>query len=219
MFRTTIATAAVLALALPAGALAAKPPKNDNQVSISATPTRVLLGRTTVIAGKITGADHAGKTVTLQEDGYPFDGFKAVRTTTSGSGGDYTFSVIPTLNTRYQVVAKTTPDVTSPAASVQVVPRVSLAVSDSSVKPGTKVRFSGKVTPAHDGRTVLLQRRSSSGSWSTLRTVALVDDGTARSKYATTLRVKSTGVYRTVFKADADHGTGKSKARTVTVSK
>jgi plastocyanin len=215
-----IAIAAIAAiLVLPAVASGApKPPKKDNQVSIAASPTRILYGRTSAIAGKITGQDHAGKTVTLQEDGYPFDTFKPVKTTTSSAGGDYTFTVQPALNTRYRVVAKTTPDVTSAIALVQVVARVSLSVSDGSVKPGTKVTFSGKVTPAHDGRTVQFQRRSSSGSWATLKTLTLADDGTTRSKYSTTLKVRSTGVYRTIFKADADHGTGKSKARTVTVS-
>jgi len=206
-------------LILPAVAAGApKPPKNDNKVSIAASPTRVLYGRTSVIAGKITGKEHGGKTVTLQEDGFPFDTFKPVKTATSSGNGDYTFTVQPALNTRYRVVAKTTPDVTSPVALVQVVARVSLSVSDGSVKRGTAVTFSGKLTPAHDGRTVQFQRRTSSGSWATLKTLTLADDGTTRSKYATTLKVRSTGVYRTIFKADADHGTGKSKARTVTVS-
>ena len=218
MIRLTVTALAATALMAPGASLAAKPPKNDNQVSLGATPVRVLFGRTTVLAGKVTGADHAGKTVTLQEDGYPFDGFKASKTTTTAAGGDYSFSVIPALNTRYQVVAKTTPDVQSGVVFVQVVPRVSLAVSDGSIKQGTVVRFTGTVAPAHNGGTVLLQRRASSGSWSTIKTLTLAAAGTSRSSYSTSMRVKSTTVYRTVFKADADHGTGKSKPRTVTVS-
>jgi hypothetical protein len=179
---------------------------------------RILYLRTSVVSGKVTGSDHAGKQVTLQEDPFPFDTFKQKVTTTTSAGGDYTFTVQPALNTRYRVVAKTTPDVTSAIALVQVVPRLSLSVSDGSVSKGAKVAFSGRISPAHDGRTVLLQRRTSTGSWATLRSVTLVDDGTERSKYSATLRVSSSGVYRTVFKADADHGTAKSSARKVTVS-
>ena len=219
MNRRIAIAALASALVLPATADGApKPPKNDNQVSIAASPTRILFGRTSAISGKITGQDHAGKTVTLQEDGFPFDTFRSVKTAVSASGGDYSFTVQPALNTRYRVVAKTTPDVTSSNVLVQVVPRISLGLSDGSVRPSTTVTFSGKVTPAHDGGSVLFQRRTSSGSWTTLKTLTLLDDGTTRSKYSVKLRVRSTSVYRTVFKADADHGTGKSKARTVTVS-
>jgi hypothetical protein len=214
-----IAGVSSLALAGAAPALAGKkPPKDNNQVSIAANPVRILYLRTSVVSGKVTGSDHAGKQVTLQEDPYPFDSFKAKATATTDAGGDYTFTVQPSANTRYRVIAKTTPDVTSATALVQVVPRLSLSVSDGSVSKGSRVTFGGRLAPAHDGGVVLLQRRTSTGSWATLSSVTLGDDGTARSKYAASMRVQSTGVYRTLFKADADHGTAKSSARRVTVS-
>src|SRR5262245_20506387 len=109
MTRRIITAALASALLLPAAAAGApkpKPPKNDNQVSIAASPVRILYGRTSTITGKITGQDHAGKTVTLQEDDFPFENFRSVKTAVSGSGGDYSFTVQPALNTRYRVVAK-----------------------------------------------------------------------------------------------------------------
>ena len=220
MTRYFVAVGAALgALALPAGALAApKPRPGANQVSVAANPLRIAFGGTSTISGKLTGNDHAGKTITLQEDVFPFDVFKAVKTATTNSGGDFSFAVQPGANTRYRAVAKTSPDVTSGSVLVAVVPRLTLSANDASVSRGTIVTFSGRLTPAHDGRTVLFQRRSSTGSWVTLRTVVLQDDGTLRSKYSTSLKVRSTGVYRTVFKADADHGTAKSSGRRVSVS-
>ncbi len=228
MLRRTVMLAALAACALSnvGAAEAAKPPKPPkppspaaNQLTITAAPTRLLFGRTTVLSGKLTGPDHAGKVVSVEEDGYPFDTFKALApTATTDANGDWRLTVQPALNTRYRAMAKTSPTTTSANILVQVVKRVSLTASDRSANRGQKITFSGKVSPAHDGQAVVFQRRSSSGSWVTLRSVVLQDDGAVRSRYTVSMRVRSTGVYRTVAKADADHGTGKSRALRVTVS-
>ncbi len=222
MLKKTVILGALVACTLSnvAAAEAAKPPKpGPNQLTITAAPMRVLFGRTAVLSGKLTGPDHAGKVVSVEEDGYSFDTFKAVAVTaTTDANGDWRLTAQPGLNTRYRAVAKTSPTTNSAAILVQVVKRVSLTASDRSANRGQKITFSGKASPAHDGQTVVFQRRSSTGSWLTLRSAVLQDDGAARSRYAVSMRVRSTGVYRTVAKADADHGTGKSRALRVTVS-
>ena len=76
--------------------------------------------------------------------------------------GHYTFTVQPSLNTRYQVVAATNPLATSPTVDVLVRFKVGLRVSDTKVRRGQRVRFKGSVAPARTGR-VKIQRRTSTG--------------------------------------------------------
>ena len=219
--RNAVLVVVLLGTLSSAGAAeAAKPSKpGPNQLTIAAAPTRVLFGGKALLSGKLTGPDQAGKVVTVQEDGYPFDTFKPLATTaTTDANGDWRLTVQPGLNSRYRAVAKTSPDTTSANVVVQVIKRVSLTANDLTVRRGQKVVFSGKVSPSHDGQAVLFQRRSSSGSWVTLRSGVLEDAGTVSSRYSISMRVRSTGVYRAVAKADADHGTGKSRALRVTVN-
>ena len=89
-----------------------------------------------------------------------------------------------------------------------------MKVSDKTPRRGQRVRFSGLVTPAHDGTAVKLQRRTRTG-WKTRQTLVLAAatplNGVARSTYSTRLRVRSTGRYRAVVvPTDGDHLRGKS---------
>ncbi len=221
MLRRIAVLAGVLlgALSSVGAAGAAKPAKpGTNQLTITATPTRLLFGANALLSGNLSGPDHAGKAVTVQEDGYPFDTFRTLGTTaTTDANGDWRLTVQPSLNSRYRAVAKTSPDTTSGSVAVQVFKRVSMTANDRTARRGQKIVFSGKVSPSHDGQAVLFQRRSSSGSWVTLRSAVLEDAGAVNSRYALSRRVRSTGIYRAVAKADADHGTGKSRAVRVTV--
>lgn len=196
-------------------------PAPQNAVTIAAVPTTVTFGRATTISGQVSGPDNAGKEVTLEQNPFPFTGGftnTTVKATTNATGG-YTLAVNPTVNTRYRVTVKTSPPVTSPEVLVNVRPAISLRLSDSTPTIGQRVRFSGFVLPAHNGKVVQIQRRTATGGWRTVTRATLVAttpvNGVARSKYAKRIRITRKGTYRTRFApGDGDHITGYSARRT-----
>jgi hypothetical protein len=190
-----------------------------NAVTIAATPRTVTFGRPTTISGQVTGSGNGGVEVTLEENPHPFTGgFKATNVkATTNPNGNYSLAVTPQKNTRYRVSAKTKPPVTSPEVLVNVRVRVTLRLSDSTPSRGERVRFSGTVTPAHDGKVVRIQRRFSTG-WRTVARTTLVAttpvNGIARSKFARRIRILRSGTFRArVTPNDGDHVRGTSARR------
>jgi hypothetical protein len=190
-----------------------------NTVTLAATPGLVAFGGATVLAGQVTGAGNVGIRVDLQQNPFPFAGFKPTgMSLDTDAAGNYRFTVKPSLLTRYQVIAKAKPQVESPVVEVRVRPSVTLRVNDSSARRGQRVKFSGSVAPAHDGKTVTIQRRIGTGAYRTIATVTLVKSAVAgRSDYAKTLKVTRTATYRVRLAADADHVAGRSPTRRVRV--
>ncbi len=189
-------------------------------VSIAVAPGMVTFGHSAVISGRVTGPKSGGVQVVLQAQPFPFTGpFKATgAVTTAGPDGRYSFAVAPRLLTHYLVVAKTAPPVTSTPVAVKVRYAVSFFVSSSLVNRGTLVRFFGSVRPAHNGRTVFIQRRSSTGVYHTVATTVLRSTtSSTRSSYSKRLRIFGSGVYRVRILHDADHATNNSRARRITV--
>ncbi|HET9025209.1 MAG TPA: hypothetical protein VFN64_11590, partial [Burkholderiaceae bacterium] len=106
---------------------------------------------------------------------------------------------------------------TSTSAFVRVRLRVSFKVSDSTPKKGARVRFSGTVAPAHDGKPVLIQKKTSKGYVTVTRTT-LLDNGTDTSKYSKRVRIRRSGTYRVVVQSlDQEHDNGTSRSRTLRV--
>jgi hypothetical protein len=211
---------AVLALALACAgpALAAKPPKagkpNPN-LTIQASATAVTFGRSLTLSGA-TKNIAAGTTVEVQQNPYPYAGFKpAGKTGVVDPTGNYSIAgVAPQMHTQYKVVAKTSPQVESGTMFVRTRLSVSFKASDLTPKRGALVRFSGTVAPAHDGKPVLIQKKTSTG-YKTVTRTTLLDNGTATSKYSKKLRIRSSGTYRVVAQSvDQDHDDGASRTRT-----
>jgi hypothetical protein len=197
------------------------PPAALNAVTIAAAPVLITFGRSTVVSGQLTGPGQAGVKVDLQTNPYPFTaGFKnAGLTATTDATGKYAFTVKPGLFTRYQVVAKASPPVTSAVVEVRVRYLIAFKANDYSARRGQLIRFSGYAKPAHDGRTVSIQRRTAKGTYRTIATTRLRKSTIAgRSTYRRSLRVSRTGVYRVRISADADHATGTSRTRRVRVA-
>lgn len=217
MKKTLLVASAFAAAALPAGQAPAQ--NATNTLTLAAAPSIVTFGAATLLNGTLTGPDAGGVRVDLQQDPFPFDGFKnAGVTTTTDANGNFTMSVKPGLLTRYQVTAKAKPQVSSPLVDVRVRPAITLAVNDATARRGQRVRFSGSVTPAHDGAKVLLQRRIGTGSFRTIATLTLVKSTVAgRSDFSRRLRVRRTAVYRVRMPADADHTRATSARRKVRV--
>ena len=200
-----------------------KPPKDSpggaSAITIAAKPAIVVFTNTTTLSGRLSGAK-AGVVVRLEQDSTrPYgDGYTPTGNTVAvANNGMYAFTVKPLLNTQYRVVAQAAPLVTSAATLVRVRMRVGLTASDLTPARRSLVRFSGSVSPAHDGRTVSIQKRSSSGRFLTVARTTLRDAGEARSTYSRRVRVSRDGVYRVKVTGDADHINGISRLRTLTV--
>jgi hypothetical protein len=220
---------AMLALAVaPAAAAKPTPPANPPgqakpgaaAITLDAKPAIVVFSGATTLSGRLSGAKAYSVAVRLeQDDSRPYgDAYKATgKTATVANNGNYAFTVKPLVNTQYRVVAQDSPPVTSAPKLVLVRTLVGLNLSDSTPARGALVRFHGTVYPAHDGRAVLIQKRSPTGRFVTVGRTTLRDAGTAKSSYSRRLRVFRDGAYRVKVSGDADHVNGYSRVRTINV--
>jgi hypothetical protein len=214
--------AALALLVVCAGpAVAAKPPKNpkpNSNLTIKASSAAVTFGKTVTISGT-TKNIAGGTSVEVQQNPYPYAGFKPTgKTGVVDPSGNYSIpGVAPQVHTQYKVVAKTSPPTESGAVFVRVALRVSFSVGDSTPKRGARVRLSGTVAPAHDGKPCLIQKKTATG-WKTVTRTTLLANGTATSKYSKRLRIRASGTYRVVAESvDQDHDNGTSRTRTLHV--
>jgi hypothetical protein len=217
MKRTSfLVLAALLAAAVSASAAPKpKPPPGGGRLSAAAKPAPVIFGQGTIVSGKLTGQNNGGQQVTLAEDPFPYgDGFTNIAMVTTAGNGNYAFArQFPATNRNYRVSVRGQQAFTG----VRVRMRVSFAVGDSTPNRGQRVGFTGFVAPKHDGRTALIQRRSATGRWGTVRRTLLKATTGNRSRYSTSLVIRRTGTYRVRVGADGDHITGTSRTRTLTV--
>lgn len=200
-----------------AGADAAKPPKppKPNQVSLTSSSPLITFGHHDTLSGQLKGGK-AGVPVQLQQERAPFtSGFKNVRgaSTTTDNQGKFSFTVQPSVSTKYRAVAKASPTATSPELTLPVRFKVTLRLSDYTPARGQRVRFAGIVAPAHDGATVYIQRRTSTGSYRTVRRALLHHTSGNFSRYSKRIRITAGGVFRARVLKDALHATGTSHAK------
>jgi hypothetical protein len=204
-----VLAAATAALALPAAALAApKPP--------TTAPT-IALSRGAVTFGKavtVSGTTAANTAVTLRGDAYPFNNsFGRVSTATSNAAGAYSFTVTPDSSTHYRVDIKRAQ---SAVVALSVRWKVTRKVSTKRPKKGSRVLFSGLVSPAHVGGTAAIQRRTG-GVWKTVKNATLAASTSTSSAYSARVRVRSTGTYRVRVEGDGAHAAGNSSTIRLTV--
>ena len=208
--------ATVLGLAPLAASAASKPPKQgQNSLTIAASPSPVVFGRSTAISGKLLGPNAGAQKISLRADPFPYDKLEPAGSATTSATGDWTLAQSPTVNTRYQARAGS---VESPVISVLVRPAVTMRLSDRTPKRGRRVRFAGRVCPEHDGARLLIRRRSTSGKYRTVARTTLRDvAGSTCSSYKRRLRIRRDGRYRAVIAAHSDHTTGRSRSRLIDV--
>jgi hypothetical protein len=153
-----------------------------------------------------------------QDDTRPYgDTYKNIAVTTSATNGKYSFSVKPSVNTQYRAIAQTSPPTTSAPKLVLVRMLVGVRTSDLTPSRGSRVTFAGSVFPAHDGRLVAVQRRSSTGRFNTVARTTLRDAGDAKSTYSLRVRINRDGVYRVKVVGDGDHVNGFSRLKNLDV--
>jgi len=220
-----------LALAFSPAATAQKPkapptpvtpptPPAGPSITLDAKPSTIIFSGVTTLSGRVGGPKVGSVGLRLfQDTTRPYgDSYRfAGKTATTDPNGKYSFAVKPLVSTSYRVSASTTPPVTSPARLVLVRIKVGIKVSDRTPRRGSLVRFSGSVFPAHDGRTVSIQRRTRSGSFRTVVRTRLRDAGTTKSTYSRRLRIHRDGVYRVKVARDGDHANGFSSLKSIDV--
>src|SRR3954463_13999300 len=153
MNRGIAALIAVAVVGVGAGTVSAAKP-GSGQLTIAASKAKVTYSRTAVISGQLKRTPAAGQQLQLQQAPFPFNKFGNAAVATTDANGNYSFTVTPTVSTRYRVVTIAKPKLTSSAAQVNVAIKVTRSVSDKTPARGQRVRFRGLAQPTLAGRPV-----------------------------------------------------------------
>lgn len=202
------------------GSLSAAPVQ-ASALSLRPSVPAVTYGSALTLSGRLTSGREgvAGQPVTLHVRRRGTTTWLPQTTVTTRSDGTWSAPHRPTVNheyaARYAGRTGERAPASSPVARVDVRTAVTAALSASSVRRGTTVRLTGRVTPAHPGQSVLRQAYVD-GAWRTWATATLSATGTYA--FAITSRSPATLTYRVVKPADADHATGVSATRVLRVS-
>jgi plastocyanin len=156
-------------------------------VTLTATPLVTKYLQSTKLSGQIS-TGRSGQHVLILGRQCGQTVFSTVNTVTTGTGGTFSQTTTPKMNTVYEAKWNTS---TSKEVSVRVRPRVKLA------KIGThKFRARVKAAESFVGKTVVFQKKSATGAWIKVKKVTL--------KHATI--VGATTISSSTFKSKIRHG-------------
>jgi hypothetical protein len=178
-------------------------------LTLGATPNPVAPGGNTTIAGTLSGTGNGGRQIVLQSNPFPFtQGFQnASNVQLTNADGTFAFPVLGVaLNTQYRVVLPNQQQVQSPIVTVGVAPKVTVKTRRvRKTARGAIIRFRGRVTPAHDGTQVAIQKLKR-GNWVTIQGTITKHHSSAYSRYRKAVRLRRGGTFRVyVGVADGDH--------------
>lgn len=188
--------------------------------SLTAQPA--VYGARATLTGRLTsrgdGLGVAARTVKLYRKLSGAKAYHLLATRKTSSTGAYVFRRAAKRRATYYVAYPATSTVFlgshSPIRTVAVRQRVSLSVSDRSVRAGQAVRFSGKVTPRRTG-SVALQRRAGK-AWTTVLRDRL--DGNGRYRLAVATRSRKDYDWRVVVPATRTFQAGASRMYRIRVA-
>jgi len=182
-------------------------------LKVAATPATILYGTSTLISGSL---NLPGASVTLYRMTAGESAFTQIATATVSAKGRFSFHLQPLANTRYGVEYAGNEHWLAAAAEVgvKVKPRVRLAASPAEFLLKGQTVLKGRVTPAHPGATVIVQRKVD-GRWTDWQTLSADAD----SRFSFTWKPTSYGIrhFRAWVGADADHAAGLSPSTRVVV--
>jgi hypothetical protein len=190
-------------------------------LTLGASQNPVAPGGNTTIAGTLSGTGNGGRQVVLQSNPFPYTaGFQnASNVQLTNADGTFAFPVLGVpLNTQYRVVLPNVPSVQSPIVAVGVAPKVTVKTRRvRKTARGAIVRFRGRVTPAHDGTQVAIQKLKK-GTWVTIQGTITKHHSSAYSRYRKSVRLRRGGTFRVyVGIADGDHVASTSRSVRVRV--
>lgn len=174
--------------------------------SMIASKSTVTCCAATKLSGTVS-TDKAGEVITILA--LPFGELASIPigTTTTTEGGEWSFSVRPSIQTTYRAKTSTS---TGPPLTIRVHPRVGLGFQ--------RGLFSTKVTggsgaTSFAGKVVFFQRRTASGRWVTLQSVVLDTASVARFTVRLPRGVSFVRVYLSQAQAGAGYLDGVSHIR------
>jgi hypothetical protein len=165
-------------------------------VTVGAVFDPITYGENAYVNGQLIGEAQGAQLVGLEQSPPPFSEWTAVAQTTADTAGYYSFKLQPSQTMQYRTSSQGVPSET--VAQVNVAPRVGLTAAAAGK---SSVRFSGTFAPALAGQSVAIQRRSSSGTWTTIANAPLQDGKTFKGR----LRAHGPVVLRAVFATDGAH--------------
>ena len=178
-------------------------------LTLAATPNPLRPGSRTLISGQLSGNGNADRRIVLQSNPFPYAaGFQnASDVHLTNADGTFSFPILSVLiNTQYRVVLPNVPSVQSPIVAVGVAPKVSVRTKRVSRTARSETyRFSGSVTPAHDGVLIQIQRRKN-GSWVKVANSVAKHRSKSSSRYSKRVRLRRGGTFRVYAGTnDGDH--------------
>jgi hypothetical protein len=178
-------------------------------LSLTAAQNPVHPGGRTTIAGQLSGTGNGERQIVLQSNPFPYtQGFQNASDVHLTNGdGTFSFPILSVgINTQYRVVLPNVPAVESPIVSVGVAPRLSVKTKRvRRTARGAIVRFSGSVTPVHDGTQIAIQRLKGT-TWVTISGTIAKHRSATSSRYRKSVRLRRGGTFR-IFAGtnDGDH--------------
>ena len=163
-------------------------------VSLAATPNPIAAGKSTVLAGTLTGTGNAGRRIVLQSSPWPYTaGFQnAANEQITNAQGGFSFPVLSVpFNTQYRVQMPERAGVFSPIVTAGVKPYVKTKVGKRRVRRGGRIRFSGTVIPAGTGAQIAFQKKRR-GNWVTVGGTIVRSGG----RYSKRLKIRRGGTFR-----------------------
>jgi hypothetical protein len=178
-------------------------------ITLGALPGEITFGQLTGLGGRVLPPRPSHVTVVLQSATSPGGPWVNAASTTAAATGAYSFArLAPPENTYYRALAD---GATSATVRVSVHFRVGLVVGRRHARRGSRVRFHGRVGPAHNGSFVLIQWLGPRGRWHTIRRARLRGAADGLSFYSVRVRLMRSGRYRVTVAADASHEAGRSR--------
>jgi hypothetical protein len=186
-------------------------------VSLAASPNPVRVGGVTTLSGVLSGTANAGRDVVVKSNPWPYtQGFLPVgNTLVTNPDGSFSTTVpsVP-VNTQFLVQMPARPEIVSPIIVVGTTVKVTRRARV--VRRGNrsgKIRFRGRVTPAVDGREVLIQKLDTdSGIWENVGRSFTRARGGDSSSYRKTIRQRRGGRYRVVVSMDDKYSASPSRS-------
>jgi hypothetical protein len=182
---------------------------------VARSPRRVVHGTRVPLPATLRCGDRrlTGLVVTLERRtvrGERRGRWRRVAVAGTGQRGVARRAPRPRVNVQYRWRSAAEPGLraaTSRSVAVRVATRVGARLARRTVTAGAAVAVQGRVTPAHAGRVVYLQRRVRSG-WRTVARTRL----TPRSRFRLVARPRRPGtvMLRVLRPAHPDHATGRS---------
>jgi hypothetical protein len=183
-------------------------------VSLAATPNPFFTGRSTTLAGVLSGTGNANRQVVLQSNPYPYtQGFRnAADIHLTNSLGGFSFPILSVpVNTQFRVLMPNRPQVVSPIVVAQAAVAVGVHTRVDRGSRSGVIRFAGFVRPAIDGSAVLVQKLRS-GVWVTIADTFARSMRGNRSRYVKRVRQRRGGRYRIVAFATGPYSPAASRS-------